>query len=201
MKTLKMLRFRWAIIYMMSALLLISGCEKEAGLNSDPNLNSDNTITVLDNTLSLSVDSLSDAEISSLMYMVEEVKMARDVYFYMLNLYGSKIFDHIMQSEIKHMNTISELITKYALENPTTDNAEGVFVNEELQILYNDLIILGSVSKADALNAGITIEEKEIQDVQSYLDLVAVSKDIVQVYTHLLNSSQTHLTSFIGKLE
>lgn len=202
MKTLNMSRFRLAIICMIGVLFLITGCEKESLLNSETSPILDETENLItDETLTLSSDSLSTEEISSLMFLVEQEKLSKDVYMVMFDLYGLKIFENMSFGETKHVDAISRLIEKYLLDNPITDKAIGEFVNEDLQILYNDLIAIGSVSKKEALNAGVIIEETNIENIRYYLDLVVKSEDITQVYTNLLNSSEIHLARFISKLE
>ena len=77
---------------------------------------------------------------------------------------------------------------------------EGEFQNAELQELYNDLITLGSTSKYKAIGVGVMIEERDLQDIQYYLDNVVVREDIFQVYTNLLDGSANHLESFLSEL-
>lgn len=202
MKTLILLQIKLAITCLIVAMLWTLGCTTDTELNPELNpMNESLTKSELGNTLTESSDSLSDNEISSLMFMVEEEKLARDVYFKMLDLYGLKIFDNISQSEVKHMNAVSLLIDKYGLVNPTTDNPPGVFVNEELQLFYNDLIEMGSISKKEAINVGVIIEEKDIVDIQEYLDFVIISTDIEQVYNNLLSGSVKHLAAFSKRIE
>ncbi|NOQ28017.1 MAG: DUF2202 domain-containing protein [Bacteroidales bacterium] len=202
MKTLNMSRFRLAIICMIGAIFLIAGCEKEPVLNNETSPILDETEnSKMDEPLTFSADSLSIEEISSLMFMVEQEKLAKDIYTLMFNLYGLKIFENISLSEIKHVDAISGLIEKYLLDNPITDKAIGEFANEDLQELYNDLIAMGSVSQKEALNVGVIIEETNIEKIQYYLDFVVESEDITQVFTNLLNSSDKHLARFISKLE
>ncbi len=143
-----------------------------------------------------SVENLSEDEISSLLFMVEEEKLAKDVYDKMFQLYGLTIFQNIYQSETRHVEAVSKLIEKYGLTNPINDKLPGEFDNEELQQLYTDLIDLGTVSKLQAINVGVIIENKDIIDIQGYLDLVVVSKDIEMVYNHLLDGSVNHLAAF-----
>ena len=113
---------------------------------------------------------LTEAEIESLLFMVEEEKLAMDVYVVMDQIYGLKVFELIKASEFNHVCAISRLIEKYELTNPIDGNLPGEFENEELQVLYNDLIALGSISRLKAIEVGILIEETDIEDIQTYLD-------------------------------
>ncbi len=61
---------------------------------------------------------LSEAEINSLTYMREEEKLARDVYVYLHDMYGSPIFDKISVSEQTHMDAIKTLLDRYGIPDP-----------------------------------------------------------------------------------
>jgi hypothetical protein len=135
------------------------------------------------------------------MYMVEEEKMAMDVYAKMFDLYGLIIFDNINQSEARHVAAVSRLIDKYELDNPIIGNPPGVFVNEELQKTYDDLIEKGSVSKLQAKYVGVTIEEQDIIDINNYLEEVVQSEDLEKVYSNLLSGSNSHLESFLAEID
>lgn len=143
---------------------------------------------------------IAEDEKASLIFMVEEEKLARDVYSEMLKLYGLKIFENIHNSEKRHVEAISSLIENYELENPIVGNLPGEFENEEIQQLYNYLIELGNASKLQAINVGVIIEKKDIKDIQAYLDLVVEQKDIETVYKNLLDGSINHLDAFLGEL-
>ena len=193
MKTSVFSQVQFIILVVICGLVLLTGCTQ------DPELNAEVMLTEEKSAVS-SVENLSEDEISSLMYMVEEEKLAMDVYAEMLQLYGLVIFEKINQSELRHVEAVSNLIEKYGLENPIVDKLPGEFVNEELQLLYDDLITLGSVSKLQAINVGITIENKDIVDIQGYFDAVIESKNLEIVYTHLLNGSENHLAAFEQEL-
>lgn len=194
MKALINSLFDLCIICMICAMVSLSGCSKDSDRNYEPT-------PVLEETSDKSSENITEEEIASLMFMVEEEKLAGDVYLKMLALYGLEIFDNILQSERKHVAAISKLIEKYELDNPIIGNDPGVFVNEELQQLYDDLVETGSLSKKAAINVGVTIEETDMVDIQAYLDSVVEREDIHQVYTNLLNGSENHLAAFISELK
>jgi hypothetical protein len=62
--------------------------------------------------------------------------------------------------------------------------------------LYQQLIIQGKQSEADALQVGITIEQKDIKDIESMMKLFENYPDITQVLKNLLSGSQRHLQAF-----
>jgi hypothetical protein len=141
--------------------------------------------------------SLSNNESAGLLYMYEEEKMARDVYNALYALWGQPVFQNIAASEQVHMDAVKTLLVRYGITVPGT--AAGVFVDPSLQSLYNDLMVTGKRSPADALKVGATIEEVDITDLQSRL-AQTTSADIRLVYNNLMRGSYNHLRSFTNLL-
>ncbi|MDN5341146.1 MAG: hypothetical protein PWP28_21 [Oceanotoga sp.] len=151
------------------------------------------------NNIFTSKESLSSDEINAILLMREEEKLARDVYDYFANLYNSKIFYNISNSEQKHTDSVKNIIEKYNLEDPFINSA-GVFENEELQNIYNDLIEKGSNSYIDALKIGAMIEELDIKDIRDSLNYID-NEDIIFVFNNLEKGSVNHLNSFMKNIE
>lgn len=151
--------------------------------------------------IQLPTDSLSDSEKASLQFMREEEKLARDVYLKLYKQWQLMPFRNIARSEQMHMDMILNLLQQYDLRDPVGENAEGVFVNKELQQLYNELIEKGLKSEIEALRVGAYIEEVDIRDLQQALDQEIERDDIASVYNQLLNGSYNHLRAFTRNLE
>lgn len=151
-----------------------------------------------DSIFTTTIDDLSEADIEGLSFMREEEKVAHDVYVYFYEKYELTIFDRIANSEAKHMEAVLNLINHFGLVDPSSEEA-GVFNNEELQALYNQLIEQGDASVEDALAVGALIEETDILDLENLLD-VTENADLITVYTHLLNGSYHHLKGFTRTL-
>ena len=130
-----------------------------------------------------------------LQYLVEEEKLARDVYAYLAANVTSQKFSNITKSEQTHMDNISALLKKYNFLNPTTTRAPGVFRDAELQKLYNDLIAQGSVSVAAAMQVGVAIEELDIADLKKMM-VTPAPADVKLAYDLLLKGSYNHLAAF-----
>ncbi|WP_297458081.1 DUF2202 domain-containing protein, partial [Thermococcus sp.] len=143
---------------------------------------------------------LSEDEINGLLYMVEEEKLARDVYLTLYNETGLTVFSNIANSEQRHMDAVLSLIEKYNLTAPDTLDQVGVFQNEELQALYNQLVEQGSKSVIDALKVGALIEETDIEDLEKWISETD-NEDIKAVYSNLMAGSENHLRAFVGQLE
>jgi len=140
---------------------------------------------------------LTGEEATSLQFMREEEKLARDVYLELYRYWGAVIFYNIAESEQKHFDAIGKLLTKHGVEDPAEDLSEGEFDNHDLQDLYFDLIEQGKYVLDDALEVGVTIEEKDIEDLEAYLANDITKRDITQVYTNLLAGSNNHLDAFL----
>ena len=143
---------------------------------------------------------LSTTESSGILFMREEEKLARDVYLYLYELYPLRPFLNISKSEQAHMDAMLYLIDTLGLEDPVGENPEGVFQNEELQELYDELIERGSKSQEEALRVGALIEEVDIIDLQTELEEHATDEEVIRVYTNLLRASGMHLRAFVGVL-
>jgi len=142
---------------------------------------------------------LSDAQKAGLIFMVEEEKMARDVYEYLYAKWDLGIFGNIAKAEQKHMDAVVALLEKYNLEYAATLQTRGSFENEELQSLYDSLINTGDASIVGALKVGKLIEETDIEDLEG---IVAedIPEDLKAVYENLLNGSYNHLSAFTSQL-
>lgn len=142
---------------------------------------------------------ISSAEADGLIFMREEEKLAHDVYNVLYAIWGLPVFQTIAASEQAHMDSIKLLLDRYGLADPANAEA-GVFTNTDLQKLYDELVVLGSQSIADAILVGGKIEEIDILDLQARL-AQSTSADIQQVYNSLLRASINHLRAFATNLQ
>jgi hypothetical protein len=143
---------------------------------------------------------LSAEEIAGLLFMREEEKLAHDVYVGLFDLWGAKVFSQIAQSEAQHAETMRLLVLAHGLEDPAANNPAGVFVNAELQALYDQLMARGQVSLVEALKVGCLIEEKDIQDITVKKNELLDEPDILRAYDSLLCGSRNHLRAFSSNL-
>lgn len=143
---------------------------------------------------------LTGEEVEGILFMREEEKLARDVYLYLYEVHPLRPFLNISKSEQAHMDAIKYLIDTYELEDPVGENPEGVFQNEELQQLYNELIEIGSESREEALKVGALIEEIDIIDLRTELEETAKNEDVIRVFDNLCQASERHLKAFVRVL-
>ena len=146
------------------------------------------------NTDTSKTTELSEEQIAGLIFMYQEEKVARDVYTKLYEKWGERVFKNITRSEQSHMNAVKGLLIKYDIAVPITDENIGGFVLSELQYLYDSLMEKGLKSKTDALEVGVMIEEKDIEDITE--KMVGAPADIYRVYGNLLDGSYSHLDAF-----
>ncbi len=148
----------------------------------------------------LPVESLSTAERESLVFMREEEKLARDVYDTLYEKWGLNIFSNIAQSEQTHTEAVRDLLVKYNIADPVTDDTVGVFTNTDLQALYDTLVAQGFESELEALKVGALIEDMDIYDLQKSQSEID-NADIALVYGNLERGSRNHLRAFMSQIE
>ena len=91
---------------------------------------------------------------------------------------------------------IRDRLKTYNFFNPTTTRAAGVFRDNELQALYNQLTAQGSTSVADAYAVGIAIEKLDISDLEKMLKATSMPADMRAMMELLLKASYNHLAAF-----
>ncbi len=142
---------------------------------------------------------LTNAEKEGLRLMREEEKLAHDVYVFLYEKWGLRMFDNISNAETRHFEAIGYLMENYGVKD-SAKKGSGKFNNKELRDLYNSLTKKGSESLIAALEVGALIEEIDIADLQK---LLAANPDslITGVYQNLLRGSGNHIRAFTGQLE
>ena len=143
---------------------------------------------------------LSDQEAAGVAYMLEEEKLARDVYAALADQWGAAVFVNISRSEQQHMDALANLASAYGLENPTSGAGYGEFENQDLAGLYSSLVAQGAGSYEDALLVGATIEDLDIFDLDNYMAGTS-NQDLTRVMGNLVAGSENHLRAFAGQLE
>jgi hypothetical protein len=142
---------------------------------------------------------LSEAEQTTLLFMREEEKMARDVYITLYEVWQTPVFVNISKAEQQHMDQIKLLLDNYDLPDPALEES-GVFTNADIQGLYDSLVERGKSSQIEALQVGALIEEVDIADLQKALSETE-NPVLETVYTNLMNGSYNHLRSFARNIE
>jgi len=131
-------------------------------------------------------------------YLIEEEKLAHDVYTVMYEKYGARVFGNILQSESTHQSRVLTLLEARSMPDPRTSEL-GKFNSKELQELYDKLIAQGNRSAEEAYKVGVAIEEKDIADITRQL-ATATDSDVVSTLEALRSASENHLRAFNRQL-
>jgi hypothetical protein len=132
---------------------------------------------------------------AGLQFMVQEEKLAHDLYLAFSERWGLPVFERIAASETVHQAAVARLLSAYGVDNPVATAGEGVFADPGLQGLYDQLLAEGSGSVEAALRAAIRVEETDIGDLEVRLAATDDAR-IQQVYASLLRGSNRHLQAF-----
>ena len=161
-------------------------------------------------------------EQTHLEFMCEEEKLARDVYITLGSKYpNSRVFGNIDDSEERHKCAVADMLAKYDVPNPSTNDNIGVFTVEAygwyFTEKYNELVEQGSVSELDALYVGAFIEELDMLDINQCPEVIVETDngiddvsdcgkvytykaDIQRLYGFLLEGSENHLRAYVKNI-
>lgn len=162
-------------------------------------------------------------EQTHLEFMCEEEKLARDVYITLGSVHpGSRVFGNIDDSEERHKCAVVDMLEKYGIPNPGTNDNVGVFTGETYGWYFTEkfklLVDLGSVTDLDALYVGAYIEELDMLDINQCPQVIVDTDngindvsgcgkiytdkpDIQRLYGFLLEGSENHLRAYVQNIE
>ncbi|MCG8699219.1 MAG: DUF2202 domain-containing protein [Bacteroidales bacterium] len=177
-------------VALLTGAFMFFACEKSDVTNEVKTSNENST---------LKASGLTEAEKHMLIYMKEEEKLARDVYYAMHDKWKHRVFKNISRAEENHVAAVLNLIKRYKLGS-TDIGAPGEFENEIFTNLYQQLVAQGNQSIQEAMKVGALIEELDIKDLQDELKLTD-NTTITRVFNNLLNGSKNHLRAFDRQLK
>jgi len=181
--------------YGKQSMMLAEATDTSSTETSSAETSSTDTVVIDDS-------GLTEIETDDLKYMREEEKLARDVYLTLDQSWGkqTQVFAKIALSEETHTSTVDYLLDKFGVEDPVVNDTIGVFTNEELQALYNELVAKGKTSFINALYVGALIEEKDMRDILAAINQTD-ERPIILAYSNLLDGSKSHLRAFVKVIE
>jgi hypothetical protein len=151
-----------------------------------------------DETLELPEHQSTQTTKDLLVYLIEEEKLAHDVYTVLSQQWGGNTFSNILASERTHQEMVLGLLSSYGVIDPRSQDI-GVFTNPELQALYDQLVTQGMTSQTEAYAVGVLIEQTDIADLTSAIGTTTDSS-IISVLEKLRSASESHLAAFNSKL-
>jgi len=170
-------------------------------LDNTPSLTGSNDTWSVAVNPGTALEPLTPEEEATLVFMREEEKMARDVYLVLFDQWGVAVFENIaLRSEQQHMDMMRDMLDRYGIADPVTDDTVGVFVDADLANLYQELVERGTASLEEALMVGALIEEVDILDLMRAIEETS-HPDLIEAYENLMLGSRNHLRAFVGQLE
>ena len=177
-------------------------------LSSNPDISLKHNIAYGEGILSLTggeaaaagaaVATLTAREKDGLIFIWEEEKAARDLYNGLYEKNNMTIFLDLVRSESSHMDQARTVMEKHGLTLPPDE--PGVFQNQTLQEIHDQLLAEGLQSDQDALTVAAIFEEISIVDLEKELS-ASQAEDVRTVYDGLLAGSRKHLRSYVSDLE
>ena len=141
---------------------------------------------------------LTAREKDGLLFIWEEEKAARDLYNGLYEKNNMTIFLDLVRSESSHMDQARAVMEKHGLAVPPDE--PGIFQNQTLQEMHDQLLAEGLQSDQDALTVAAVFEEISIVDLEKELS-ASQAEDVRTVYEGLLAGSRKHLRSYVSDLE
>ncbi|HHT23771.1 MAG TPA: DUF2202 domain-containing protein [Bacteroidales bacterium] len=190
------------------SLFLFASCDAKAtdinnDLMTDTELINAENVAMLDQSLvSFTANQtvpcdVTETDIEHLLFMLEEEKLAHDVYIYFNEKYNRRVFQNISKSEAMHQKAVMYLINLFGVKTPE-QKPVGEFHNADLQALYTKLTTEAKTLE-DALKAGALIEEVDIVDLKKGIKETQ-NANIKRVFSNLLRASGFHLKAFVRNL-
>ena len=139
--------------------------------------------------------SLTTTQKTQLKHLIEEEKLARDVYTFLSAKVTTRKFSNIARSEQTHMNYMATILTKYKQSNPTAGKAAGVFLSKDVQDLYNTLTVEGVAGQLQAFGVGVKIENVDIASIKTLLTK-SMPVDVKAALDLMLAASYNHLEAY-----
>lgn len=134
--------------------------------------------------------------IASLRYMIEEEKLAGDLYDAFYAQTGLSVFARIGAAEDRHLSALVKQANRAGLDvSDLLALPAGDYQAPELASLFDQLLDAGSVSSAAALAVGRQIELADIADLNEAI-ADSANTALVGVYDRLLTGSENHLAAF-----
>jgi hypothetical protein len=142
-------------------------------------------------------ETLNDEQSADILHLLEEEKLARDVYTVLGKKWNLRVFTNIVSAEEYHRSRVQQLADQYGLSYDFLP--PGVFADKDLQELYNKLVEQGLKGRVEALEVGRTVEIMDIEDLTAMLSRNPPD-DVKTVMEELRRGSENHLAAFERQL-
>ena len=161
------------------------------------------TATETENTTTETTTTVAQAEDRDALLhrLIEEEKVAHDLYTAFDEEYDAQVFSNITSGEVGHQDAVLRVIEAAGLDDPRTGEP-GVFTDPELQTLHDDFLARGLASETEAYQVGVDFEKWDIAGLEA--ELAAAPDDDTELrdlLQFLIDGSKRHLAAFERQLE
>ena len=190
-----MRRFAWLVIAGLLGILVAAAAGQGPGQKPQYQNQHRNRCSLMQELRRLPLEHVGNREARDLLYLLEQEKLARDVYLTSFERWQLPIFRRIAGSERSHLSWARALVRRYELQDPTEGNGLGVFSDPGLTDLYQSLTVMSDDTEEGALLVAAAIEEMDIHDLGNGLER-SNNLDLDTLYQNLLKGSRNHLRVF-----
>ncbi len=150
-----------------------------------------------DTIAGLASGSLTAVQRSRLASMVEEEKLALEVYRALAAKFPStRVFAQVTSAEVRHLSLVRQLLARYKIPDPSAGKPAGQFTSARVQAIYASSV-RSATNATTAYGVGRAIERDDLAELAKAK--VGVSApDVKSVYATLTTGSQRHLKAFGG---
>lgn len=139
---------------------------------------------------------------SIVLYLLEQEKLAHDVYRSLDTMWVTDIFNRVANEEYQHVGKLSAVAAEFMINVPNHFNEYpmGQFIDTKLRRLYGELMAAANFSLEDAYRACAALEERKMYDLKvalkepnfelenlTYKALLLGSEDNFKVFVRALN--------------
>ena len=192
-----------AALALVPALSMSACAEAEESTGTSTSVTTEATTTSTTTTTASSTDAATAETVSSealLKRLIEEEKVAHDLYLAFDERYDAQVFSNITRGEVGHQDAVLRLLDAAGIEDPRT-GTPGEFADPELQTVYDDFLARGLESVTEAYQVGVDFEKWDIEGLENEISAVPEDdtelRDLLQF---LLDGSRRHLSAFERQL-
>lgn len=138
-----------------------------------------------------------DIDISNLVFMRQEEKLAADVYRALGAKWDHPAFSNIEESELFHQAEVVAQLARFGIEDPIAHLGPGEFDDPAMAEMYRSFVARGLESLDEAMRVAGHIEELDIADLRARRCGVP---EIDRLYDLLELGSHNHLRAFVINL-
>lgn len=143
---------------------------------------------------------LTESEAEGIKLIIEENKLARDLYIEFYEMWEYDTFNKVSISDALYMDKTKVALERFKINDPVENDDKGVYESLYITKLYRDLLKKGKSDPFEAMRIGTTLEEMHIKDLNDLLENTS-NDDLIELYTELKLGAISHIRAFYNLLK